>query len=391
MATIKIGKKVAYQVEKDNQGGMWIEGTPRIAKISVDDQILDLHERYVHISFNTILSLPECPKPSPEWKKPRCLRSRKNPQATLAKTKHPIRTNKPLTAWWQKNSYPTKQKLIQKLIQGYEFFCHQAVHADLIGPIKPVTPGNQYQYLLVVVDDFSRYVLVKPLNKKGEAGDTLIEIINLLENHTNIRTNQVQADWGGESRNTELAIELKQRGTSLKETVPYHSETNAIAERMNRTHEPNGHCSLEWDKVSKNLAYTKNRIPHKSLGGKTPVEILFIKNARMEWQNLRPFGQKVICYDYETTDKLSPRSYEDQIVGYTETHGTYWLKDKTSKTRLAKSPKTIKPLMSQARMKKCPKCLKIQMNKQKSQHPRQLALVHTAFYRAANILFPSFR
>ena len=31
------------------------------------------------------------------------------------------------TAWWQKNSYPTKQKLIQKLIQGYEFFCHQAV------------------------------------------------------------------------------------------------------------------------------------------------------------------------------------------------------------------------------------------------------------------------
>ena len=32
------------------------------------------------------------------------------------------------TAWWQKNSYPTKQKLIQKLIHGYEFFCHQAVY-----------------------------------------------------------------------------------------------------------------------------------------------------------------------------------------------------------------------------------------------------------------------
>jgi len=31
------------------------------------------------------------------------------------------------TAWWQKNSYPAKQKLIQKLIQGYEFFCHQAI------------------------------------------------------------------------------------------------------------------------------------------------------------------------------------------------------------------------------------------------------------------------
>ena len=209
----------------------------------------------------------------------------------------------------------------------------------------------------------------------------MIEIINLLENRTNLQTNKVQADWGGEFRNTELAIELKRRGTRLKETVLYHSETNAIAERMNRTIldmnrtviTASGMPKGEWDKVSKHPAYTKNRIPHKSLVGKTPVEILLRKNARMERQNLRPFRQKVICYDYETTDKLSPRSYEGQIVGYTETHGTYWLKDKTGKTRLDKLPKTIKPLMTQARMKRCPKCLKIQMNKQESQHPRQLS------------------
>jgi len=59
----------------------------------------------------------------------------------------------------------------------------------------------------VVVDDFSRYVSVKLLKKKSEAGDALIEIINLLENRTNL---QVQADWEGEFRNTKLAIELKQ-------------------------------------------------------------------------------------------------------------------------------------------------------------------------------------
>jgi len=177
----------------------------------------------------------------------------------------------------------------------------------------------------------------------------LIEIINLLENRTNLRTNQVQADWGGEFRNTELAIELKQRGTSLKETVPYHSETNAIAERMNRTILDMNRTAIaasgmpkgEWGKVSKHSAYTKNRVPHKSLEGKTPVEVIFGKDARMERQNLRPFGQKVTCYDYETTDKLSSRSYEGQIVGYTETHGTYWIKDQTGKSRLAKSPKPI--------------------------------------------------
>jgi len=97
----------------------------------------------------------------------------------------------------------------------------------------------------------------------------------------------------------------------------------------------------EWDKVSKHLAYTKNRILHKSLGGKTPVEIIFSKDARMERQNLRRFGQKITCYNYEATDKLSPRSYEGQIIGYTETHGTYWIKDQTSESHLTKSPKPI--------------------------------------------------
>jgi len=113
---------------------------------------------------------------------------------------------------------------------------------------------------------------------------------------------------------------------------------------MNRTAiATSGMPKGEWDKVSKHSAYscTKNRIPHKSLGGKTPVEIIFSKDARMERQNLRPFRQKVTCYNYEATDKLLPRSYEGQLVGYTETHSTYWIKDQTGKSRLAKSPKPI--------------------------------------------------
>jgi len=29
--------------------------------------------------------------------------------------------------------------------------------------------------------------------------------------------------------------------------------------------------------------------------------------------NLRPFGQKVKCFDYEVSDKLSPKGYEDEL------------------------------------------------------------------------------
>jgi len=40
---------------------IWIEGA-KTGRISVNIQITELHERYGHMSFNTILKLPECPK-----------------------------------------------------------------------------------------------------------------------------------------------------------------------------------------------------------------------------------------------------------------------------------------------------------------------------------------
>jgi len=74
----------------------------------------------------------------------------------------------------------------------------------------------------------------KPLKTKDE---TIAEIINILENATDPQYNVkfIQADWGGEFHNKDLQTELRQSGIQLKETVPRHSETNAAAERANRT------------------------------------------------------------------------------------------------------------------------------------------------------------
>jgi len=112
-----------------------------------------------------------------------------------------------------------------------------------------------------------RYVVTKT---KDETADKLIEIINALEKAS---TYQVQADWGGEFRNKALAAELKQRGITLKEAVPWHSETKfhtRTSQLGNIHHEPDGLPKPLWDKASAWNAYTKNRAPHKSLGGKHP-------------------------------------------------------------------------------------------------------------------------
>jgi len=73
-----------------------------------------------------------------------------------------------------------------------------------------------------------------------------------------------------------------------------------------------------------------------------PIEILLPgSHAECLRSNLRPFGQKVKCSDYEVTNKLSARGYEGRIVGYTNTFQTYWVIDPSGKTRLAKNPQPV--------------------------------------------------
>jgi len=191
----------------------------------------------------------------------------------------------------------------------------------------------------------------KPLRTKEETTDALVEIINILEKAAEYPVKLIQADWGGEFRNKGLQAELRQRGIQLKETVPKHSETNAVAERANRTNFTTSKTALiaaempkgYWDKASLWAIYVKNHLPYKLLPkGLTLVEILLPgTHAECLRTNLRPFGQKVKCFDYEVTDKLSARGYEGRIIGYTNTFQTYWVLDSTGKTRLAKNPRPI--------------------------------------------------
>jgi hypothetical protein len=48
----------------------------------------------------------------------------------------------------------------------------ELVHGDLCGPVTPATPGGR-RYLLLLVDDLSRYMWVVVLDSKGEAADAI--------------------------------------------------------------------------------------------------------------------------------------------------------------------------------------------------------------------------
>jgi hypothetical protein len=86
----------------------------------------------------------------------------------------------------------------------------ERLHCNLVGPINPITPGNQYKCLLVATDDYSCYTIVKLIKTKDRAASALVNITNILEVTTSQRVQQVQVDWGGEFRNKVLETELTQ-------------------------------------------------------------------------------------------------------------------------------------------------------------------------------------
>ena len=129
------------------------------------------------------------------------------------------------------------------------------------------------------------------------------------------KTKSIQADWRGEFRNQILEEELRSSGTILNETISHHSETNPVVERANRTIFTMNRTILAasglfkglWDHASAWSAYTKNRIPYKSLQGESPIHRMFHESDMTQQRNnLRVFGEKVASYNYITTDKLSP-------------------------------------------------------------------------------------
>ena len=322
--------EILYSIEQDSSGTMWIkpdDKQPTDTYVSINKvTLMDLHERYGHISFDTLKSLPEGQKYHGKTA-PRC-------EACIAgkSTKPPAKPYKD----GKKGQLLRSERPLEQL------------HADLIGPFTKEWLGKKY--VLTAMDDFTRYCTAIPIKAKSDTKGALKEWIKMLETQCSPhKVVQLQADWGGEFRNNELAVWCKKKGIQLKETVPRHSETNAIIERLNRTLQDMARTAMIssglklWGDAIQWAAYTKNRIPHKSLN-KSPMEALL--GEKIDRSNLRPFGQQVMIHLYkeERVDRMAPRAIRARITGYTATHGIYQVISDTGKRSLAKNPRPIDQL-----------------------------------------------
>ncbi|GKB83930.1 retrovirus-related pol polyprotein from transposon TNT 1-94 [Tanacetum coccineum] len=110
----------------------------------------------------------------------------------------------------------------------------QILNIELCGPMR-VESFNGKKYVLVIVDDYSRYTWTHFLRSKDETPKVLIDFLKLVQRglHTQVRI--VRTDKGTNFLNKTLHAYFAQEGIEHQKSVARTPEQNAIVERRNRT------------------------------------------------------------------------------------------------------------------------------------------------------------
>ncbi|GJV45894.1 retrovirus-related pol polyprotein from transposon TNT 1-94 [Tanacetum coccineum] len=108
------------------------------------------------------------------------------------------------------------------------------LHMDLCGPMR-VQTINGKKYILVIVDDYSRFTWVKFLRSKDETPAVVIKFLKQIQVGLNKIVRFIRTDNGTEFVNKTLYDHYEKVGIFHQKTVPRTPQQNDIVERRNRT------------------------------------------------------------------------------------------------------------------------------------------------------------
>ncbi|GJV73365.1 retrovirus-related pol polyprotein from transposon TNT 1-94 [Tanacetum coccineum] len=108
------------------------------------------------------------------------------------------------------------------------------LHMDLYGSMR-VESINGKKYILVIVDDYSRFTWVKILRSKDEAPDAIIKCVKTIQVHLNARVCNVRTDNGTEFVNQTLHEFYENLSITHQTFVARTPQHNGIVKRKKRT------------------------------------------------------------------------------------------------------------------------------------------------------------
>ena len=198
----------------------------------------------------------------------------------------------------------------------------QLLHIDLCGP-SAIESLHKKKYILVIVDDFTRFTWVFFLRLKSETANELINFIKLVELQLRTPVRKIRSDNGTEFVNHTLDSFLQSKGIAHNLSAPYTPQQNGVVERRNRTLVESARSMLNfaqlslyfWAEAVQTACFVQNRsIINKRLD-KTPYEALNLKKPELKF--FRIFGCR--CFVKNNKDhlgKFEPKADEAIFLGY---------------------------------------------------------------------------
>ncbi|GJR05650.1 putative ribonuclease H-like domain-containing protein [Tanacetum coccineum] len=207
------------------------------------------------------------------------------------------------------------------------------LHMDLCGPMR-VASVNGKKYILVIVDDYSRFTWVKCLRSKDEAPAFIINFLKMIQVRLKETVRRIRTDNGTEFVNQTLREYYEKVGISHETSVARSPQQNGVVERRNRTLIEAARTMLIyakaplflWAEAVATACYTQNRSMIRRRHGKTPYELLHDKPPDLSY--LHVFG--ALCYPTNDSENFGqvirqPKADIGIFIGYAPTKKAFWI------------------------------------------------------------------
>lgn len=200
------------------------------------------------------------------------------------------------------------------------------IHVDTKGQLETESTRG-HKYFVTMIEEYSRFVSVRPIKSKGEAASEVLKFIRFFEKQSGRVVKKVHTDGGTEFLRS--LSELERQGVDISTTVPYTPESNGLAERTHQTVVANARTCLHqaklplkfWNFAVSHVVDCRNYIRHDTTK-KIPFEVVFGRRPR-NVSHLRPFGCRMTFRpSVKKLDAFEPRA-QNGICLYHQGGGVY--------------------------------------------------------------------
>jgi transposase InsO family protein len=174
----------------------------------------------------------------------------------------------------------------------------ELLHMDIVGPARVRSDGGKW-YVLVIVDDFSRYSWVFFMENKDEAFSLARYLILWLQNEfPKNAMRAIRSDNGTKFKNTHFKTFCASLGLEHQFFSSYVPQQNGVVERNNRTLVEMVRMMLDehrtprryWTKTINTACHVSNRIFFRAFIKKTSYELRFGRPPKVS--HFKVFGGK---------------------------------------------------------------------------------------------------